>query len=163
MFRQIGRRNNHFGQAYAVVRDEYHFNQIAYALVVVNHGGDIVDGADDFLRHVVGGSGFTGEDEYTRLPFGIGVFQNFVVAVDDVHQVERLAFVLVDTLNLHVEQGLRVDFDAQLFFDVIGQALFVVLLHFGKFGLYFFVVGQLVQLGEVVEVQAPIFFTEVFV
>ena len=56
----------------AVVWNVNDFNQVADTGVIVDDFGNIINQTDDFLRHVIGGSGFTGKDEHTRLPIESG-------------------------------------------------------------------------------------------
>ena len=116
-----------------------------------------------FFRHVVGGCGFTGKDEDARLPVEIRVFQDFVVAVDDVHQIQCLAFVFVDAFDLNVKQRVRVYFDAQFGFNVFGEAFFGSFFHGTKFCLYFRIVYFFIELGQVVQMQTPVLFAQMFV
>ena len=51
-----------------------------------------------------------------------------MVQADDVQNVEHLALVLVQTLNLYVKDGVHVDFDAIVRLDIIRQTLLVVAL-----------------------------------
>ena len=163
MFVQIGGSNDDLCKADAVVRDVNDFNQVAYRRVVVDDFGNVVNQTDDFLRHVIGGCGFTGKDEHTRLPIEIRVFQDFVVAVDDVHHVQCLTFVLVDTFDLDVEKCIGINFNAQLGFDVFGKALFGGFFHFTEFCLYGGIVHFIVELGQVVQMQTPVFVAQMFV
>ena len=160
---QIGGWDDDLGEADAVVRDEHNFNQVADTGVVVDNFGNVVNQSDDFLRHVISGSGFTGKDEHARLPIEIRVFQDFVVAVDDVHHVQCLTFVLVDTFDLDVEKCIGINLDAQLGFDVFGEALFGCFFHCAELCLYGGIVHFVVELGQVVQMQAPVFVAQMFV
>ena len=154
---QIGGWDDDLGEADAVIRDVNNFNQVADTGVIVDDFGNVVNQSDDFLRHVIGGSGFTGKDEHARLPIKIGVFQDFVVAVNNVHHVQCLTLVLVDTFDLNVEKCIGVNFDVQLGFDVFGKALFGGFFHFTEFCLYRGIVHFVVELGQVVQMQTPVF------
>ena len=112
------------GEADAVIRDIDDFNQVADAFVVVDGFRYVVNQADDFFRHVVGGCGFTGKDEDRGCQSKSGFSRILVVAVDDVHHVQRLALVFVDAFDLDVKQRVRVNLDAQPGFDVFGEAFF---------------------------------------
>ena len=84
---------------------------------------------DDQLGHVIGRSGLAGNDHRARRPVSsihtIGVGNDGLVARHHVQDVEQLPLVFVDALDLHIEQAGRVDDDAQLTPDQIGQALLV--------------------------------------
>ncbi len=123
---EIRRRDDHLRQAHAVVRDKDHLQLVANLRIVVDHIRHIVDQVNDVLRHVVGGSRFPGEDVHTRYPLRIRVGLDAVVAGDHVQHVHQLAFVLVNTLNLHVEQRVRVHHHVQVLGDKDCEALFVL-------------------------------------
>ena len=73
-------------------------------LTTVRH---VVDQPDDGLGHVVRRRGLAGEDHGARHPVGVGLGQDGQVARHHVQQVEQLALVFVDALDLHVEQAVR--------------------------------------------------------
>ena len=125
MFGDVRRRDDDLRQADAVVGDEDDFDEVADAAVVVDDFGDVVDEVDDFFRGVVGARGFTREDVYARHPVGIQVFQDAVVAVDDLQDVQQLSLVFVDALDLDVKECVRADFDAQFAVDPFGESAFV--------------------------------------
>ena len=70
-----------------------------------------VDGADDVLGHVVAGRGLGGEDEDARHDVDAGILQDAPVEREDVQQVQVLALVLVQPLDLDVEDGVRRDLE----------------------------------------------------
>ena len=125
MFGDVRRRDDDLRQADAVVGDEDDFDEVADAAIVVDDFGDVVDEVDDFFRGVVGARGFTREDVYARHPVGIRVFQDAVVAVDDLQDVQQLSLVFVDALDLDVKERVRADFDAQFAVDPFGESAFV--------------------------------------
>ena len=59
----------------------------------------------------------------------VGVLPESVVERDDVQNVEQLALVLVNALDLDVEHGRRVDAHAKLSLDVRRQLHLVLLTH----------------------------------
>ncbi len=74
-----------------------------------------------------------------------------VAQVHDVHDVEQLSLVLVETLHLDVEDRVRVDFNAVVLENVLGQALLVPVLDLHELLLRLLVVGvglQLLELGK---------------
>ena len=80
---------------------------------------------DYLFCRVVSGRGFAGENHHPRYPFGLRVRLDAVIAGDHVQYVHQLAFVFVNTLNLHIKQRFRVDHHAQLAGDVVGQPLLI--------------------------------------
>ena len=70
--------------------------------------------ADDLLGERIGRGRLAGEDLDARAPVLRGVRTDGVVLADGVQDVEQLALVFVDALDLHVEQGVRVERQAEL-------------------------------------------------
>ena len=77
--------------------------------VDVDHGGDVVDQLDDQLGQGVGRRGLAGEEEGARRHVEPRVVAQAIVQDDDVKNIEQLALVFVDPLDLAVEDGIGVD------------------------------------------------------
>ena len=107
LLRQIGRRHDHLGQAHIVVRHEHHLQQAAHRRVVVDDPRDVVDQLDDQLGLHVARRRLAGEDLHPRHPVALGMGADRVVERDRLEDVEQLALVFVDALDLHVEQRAR--------------------------------------------------------
>ncbi len=73
-------------------------------LSLLMHSADGIDGLDDALGHVVARRGFRGEDEDPRSDIEPWILQEPAVERQDVEQIEVLALVLVEALDLHVEE-----------------------------------------------------------
>ncbi len=80
--------------------------------VRVDDAGDVVDELDDALGHHVARRRLAREDHRARHGERLGVRPQLVVTRHDVQQVEQLPLVLVDALDLHVEQRVHVEVDA---------------------------------------------------
>lgn len=157
MLADVGGRTDDFGLADVVVFDEDDFEQVADVRVVVDHCAHAVDQVNDRLGHPVSWSSLAAEDGDTRGQLGAFLGAHGLdaeVAVDDTQDVKLLTLVLMETLDLDIEQGLGVDFDARGFEDVFGQTLLVGGLDGSPLGLELLVVDeafQLVEQGEVLE------------
>ncbi|MNV28761.1 hypothetical protein D3C71_1199620 [compost metagenome] len=81
---------------------------------------------------MITGRRFTGEDFHPRHPVDFRLGANRLVQRHGVHQVEQLAFVLVDALDLHVEHRRRIDRNPQPLVNQVGQGFFTVQPLFGK-------------------------------
>ena len=77
--------------------------------VVINQVCDGVDELNNRLGAVVARRGLGTKDEST-LRHGFALVLDAEVEVKDVEGVHQLALVLVQALNLHVKDGIRVDF-----------------------------------------------------
>ena len=99
---QVGGGDDFFSQSDPVVGYEDDLNAAIHLAVVVDHLGHAVDQADDELCHVVRGRCFGTEDEASRQHFAGRIGLDQTVKMDDVHDVEELALVFVQTLDLDV-------------------------------------------------------------
>ena len=155
LFRKVGGRNNHLRQADAVVGDKHHFQLVANLRIVVDHFGDVVDQVNDVFRHVISRSRFTGEDIHTRYPLSVRIGLNAIVAGDHMQHVHQLAFVFVNTLDLHIKQRFRVHHHVQLLGNERGQTLFVPQLRAAHRLIYQWVIAVLFKLTELAEIGSP--------
>ena len=155
LLRQVGAGHDELGHRHAVVRHEHHLQPAAQARVVVDHLADVVDQPDDLLGHVVARRGLAGEDHGARHPVALRVGQDVLVARHHVQQVEQLPLVFVDALDLHVEQAVRIDLQADGRGNVLGQALLVGQLDGEEFVAERGVFGQRPQPAQLVQVEPP--------
>jgi hypothetical protein len=100
----LARREGH-----AVVGEERDGQPVASGGIGVDRGGHGVDQPDDQLRHRIARRRFPTEDHRAWEEVDARVVSQPVVERDDVKQVQQLALVLVDALDLHVEQRIEVD------------------------------------------------------
>ncbi len=106
---------------------------------------DAVDQLDDLLGGPVARRGLAGEDIGARDNRVRPVFGQAEILVQDVHDVEKLALVLMDALDLHIKERVRADGDPLRLFDERRQFFFVDLLDAGKLLLKTRVLGQRLQ------------------
>mmetsp|Transcript_21532 Transcript_21532/g.83660 ORF Transcript_21532/g.83660 Transcript_21532/m.83660 type:complete len:662 (+) Transcript_21532:1047-3032(+) len=111
--------------------------------------------AHDALGHLVGRGGLAGDDDRARHPARVRVVADGLVAADHVQQVQQLALVFVDALDLDVEQAVEVHREAQLAADHAGQALLVGTLDGQELLAERRVGGQRLELGQGRQVLAP--------
>ena len=107
LLRQIGGRNDLFGEADAVIRHEHHFQPVADHRIGIDHRGDVVGELDDQLGALVARRRLAGEDLHPRHPVLLRLRADRLVERDRLQDVEQLALVFVDALDLHVEQRVR--------------------------------------------------------
>ena len=89
--------------------------------------GDDVDEADRFLGFAVAGSGLAAKEEGPRRDLEFRVVLQEVVQVQDVQDVQGLALVQVDALDLDVEDRVRPHVRIVAVADVAGQDFLAVL------------------------------------
>ena len=121
----IGSGKDYLGVADAVILDEHNLDLAFDALVRVDHAGHIVDQPDDQLRAVVGRTGLGAENEGARDKRHIRIVFDLIVQVHHVQDIQQLALVLMQTLDLHIEDGIRIDLDTGVFQNIIRQTLLV--------------------------------------
>jgi len=83
--------------------------------------------------------------------------QKGAVERKNVEQIQVLALVFVETFYLHVEQRLRIDFDAAFAFYYLGQAFLVVEFYLHKLCLEGAIVGIFFKFAQIVEILGPAF------
>ena len=110
---------------------------------------------DDVLRHVIGRRGLTGEDIHARHPLGVRIGLDAVVAGDHMQHVHQLAFVLMNTLDLHIKQRFRVHHHVKLLGDKRRQTLFILQLRTAYRLVHQRVITMLFQLAELAEIGSP--------
>lgn len=123
-------------------------------VVGVDDDPDGVDEVDDLLGHPVARRRLAAKDGHARLPLALLGAHGLVahVAVDDTKDVELLPLVIVYPLDLHVEEGRRVDRDARRCLDVLGQPHLVGVLDLGPLAPEARVVGQGLEPVELCQV-----------
>ena len=86
----------------------------------------------------------------------IGILQKPAVKGQDVEQVEVLPFVLVQAFDVHIENGLGVDFQMAQFRDDRSELLFVAPFGLHETPLKFLVVGKFFQSAQFIQVNRPV-------
>jgi hypothetical protein len=140
-----------------VVLDEDDLQGITNLRVIVDNSANLVDKVNNALGHPVTRSSLATEDRNSRLHLLSLLWRHSLqseITVDDTEDVELLTLVLVNTLDLNVKQGCRVDFYAGSLLDVVGKAGLVgkldVLESFAEL-LVIGIVLDLVQKGKVLQ------------
>lgn len=157
MFADVRSRADDFCLADIVVLEENNLEQVTNVGIVVHHGSHRVDEVDNLLGHPVSRGSLATKDGHAGhlLPALLGrhLLQR-QVAVNDAENVELLALVLVNTLDLNVKERRRVDRNSGRRLDVFGEADLVGILDFGPLLAEPLVASkllQLVQLRQILE------------
>ncbi len=156
LLREIGRRNNDLRQAHAVVRDEDHLQFVLYLRIVIDHIRNIVDQMNDVLGNVISRRRFTGKDIDAWHPIRLRIGLDTVVSGDHMQHVEQLTFVLVNTLDLHIKQRVRVEHHVQILRHPVGQPTLVLILGDRHFFNKRRIVDLRLQLAQLAEIGAPV-------
>ena len=152
MLRQIGGGNDDFGHRDAVVGAHEDAEFVCHRRVVVDNFGDVVDEFDVEFGGGVAGGCFSAEEDDARDAVGVGVGLEFAIEVDDVEQIQELALVFVDALDLNVEEHVAGDVEGEVFFD---EALFVFLFDGNEAVEDGIVVGECFEFFEIFAVRNP--------
>ena len=102
---EVGRRDDRFGEAHVVVRNENHLEPAAHGGIAVDHARDVRGELDDELRLVVARRPPCRAKIFTRGTHArVRLRPHRVVERDRLEDVEELPLVLVDALDVDVEQ-----------------------------------------------------------
>ena len=138
-----------------VILNEGDLQATVHVRIVVDLVRDSVDELNDGLRANVAGSGLGTEDEHARWHVQRWVFLDAVVEIEDVERVEKLALVLVQTLNLGIEDGVWVHRNTLAVLQPGGEVLLVLVLDVENLTQHGLVVSKLFELSELVQVSDP--------
>ena len=142
----------HLGEADVVVGDEDDAQHAADRRVGVDHPRHVVGELYDQLGVVVGRRRLAGEELHPRGPVPLRVRADLVVERHRLDDVEELALVLVDALDLDVEDGVGVEPEPHAVAHEMREAVLVQPLHAGEGVLEGGVGGVLLQLAQRVDV-----------
>jgi hypothetical protein len=128
MLANIRSRHNDLGLADVVIRDEHNLQQITNILVVVDHIPNFVDEVNNRLGHPVAWCSLSSKDGNLGHHL-LALFSchglDLQVSVNAAKDIELLALVLVNTLNLNVKQRSRVDLDSSGLENELGKSSLV--------------------------------------
>ncbi len=110
---------------------------------------------DDPLGHGVAGGRLGAKEEGAGRDGQAGIVPQLLVEVDDVQHVEKLALVLVEPLDLHVEDGVGVQHGALLALGPAGEGCLVLRLDLLQPLQHGAVAGKGVELLQLLGVQQP--------
>ena len=133
LFADVACRHYYFGKGYPVVFQKYHFYLVFHRRVVVDDVRHYADKTNDLLSHIITARRLRSEDKRPRHYVHIGVRLQFVIQLQNVQSVQKLTFVFVQPLDLHVENTVGVHGHAVGFLDIFGKLYLVLLLDCEKF------------------------------
>ncbi len=128
----LRRRHQYLGKRYAVILKEDDLQFLAENGVVLYLLADAPDHLDDLLCDIVTGSCLRRENIRFRNKRSVRVLFQIVVIRNDVHRVELLTLVFVQTLHLNVENAVYIQLYAGGFLNVLRKALLVAALYLSE-------------------------------
>ena len=156
LFRDVRGGNDLLRQRNPVIGQKHHLQPAVDPRIRVDAGADRVDGLDDVLRHVVTRGGLRGKNEHPGNNLLRRILQHAPVEREDVQQVQMLALVFVQPLDLHIEDRLRRHLQTSTFgADHRRQILFVGTLDRHEFLLEARIVRPLFELAELLQIAHP--------
>ena len=120
------------GERHAIVLQKHHLQPVAADGIGIDLGGKGVDEVNDALGDRIARRSLRAKEEHPRLHGAAGVILQLLVEIENVHGVEQLALVLVQALDLHVEDRVRVEYGALRLFDVSGKVELIGALDLAK-------------------------------
>ena len=120
------------GERYAVILEEDNLKLLAENRVVLELLADAPNHLDNLLCDIVAGRSLCRENIGFRNKRCVRVLLEEVVVRDNVHRVELLALVLVQTLNLYIKNAVNIQLCARRFLNVLRETLLVFTLDFAE-------------------------------
>src|SRR5882762_2179799 len=155
LLRQVRRRHDSLRERDVVVRQEHDAQLVAHGGIRVDGARHVVDELDDGLGHRITRSRLAGKDHGAGYDVGARILAYAPIAGDYIQEIQELALVLVDSLHLHVEQGVDADLDAGAPDDLVGEPLLVGSLDAAKLAAKFRIIGGAGQAPELFEIVFP--------
>jgi len=125
LFGNVRRRDDALRQRNPIVRHKDDLQAVADALVAIDVLADEIDGTDDILGDIIARRGLGRKQEHPRADVERRVLKQAAVQGQNVKQIQVLAFVFVQPLDLHVEDRIGRDLHAALALDERRQVGFV--------------------------------------
>ena len=116
-------------QRHPVVLQKDHLELILADRVVVDLLAERVDELDNLLGDVIPRRGLGPEQEGLGREVHVGIVTKLLVEIYNVQDVEQLALVLVQALDLDIKNRVGVQDDPRLLGHVVGKAALVLLLY----------------------------------
>ena len=116
-----------------------------------------VDQLDDQLGNLVTRGSLRTEDECSRIELHIRILEQSVTQVHNMQNVEKLSLVLMQTLYLYIENRIRVNIDAVMLLNVLGETLLIAELDAEELLLSSLVIHIKLQSGDRRQICHPLF------
>ena len=158
LFGDIRRRDQFFRRRNTIIRQEHHLQLVANQRIVVDHVSHFVDRKDNVFRQVVAWCCFRAEEEDARYAISLRVFTNFFVQRQNMQQIQVLAFVLMQTFDLNIENRLWIDLNTGTNFHKLCQTDFIRLLDLAILLTEFRIISEFFQIDQLIEIVSPLFF-----
>ncbi len=125
LLRQIGGGDDQLGTTDIVIGDENHFQQTVQRRVAIDHAGDVMNQLDHQLGATIAAGRFAGENLDPWCPGRRRLGAHRLIKRDRLQNIEQLALIFVDPLDVDIEHRIRIDRHIALPVQHVGKADFV--------------------------------------
>ena len=139
-----------------VILDEDDLQLVVKGRIIVDGLCDRVDQLDDQLRDLIACRCFRTENECSRIELHSRILEQLIPEVHDVQDIQELSLVLMQTLDLNVEDRVRIDIHAVMLVDIVRKALLVAQLNAHELLLRLLVVDEETKLRNLGEICDPL-------
>ena len=155
LFGYIRARCQDLGHRYVVVRQEDDFHHALYIRIVVDDFGNAVDQLDDALGEYIAAGSLGRKDIRMRIHRIVRIALDALIAVNDIHHIQQLALVGMQTLGLGIEDRIRIDSDTGRAVNIICQNILAFIFDAQEVSLCLGIIGIFQKTLEVFVVVMP--------
>ena len=132
LFTDVRRREDNLCVGYPIVLDEYDFNLAVDAFIVIDHIRNRVDQLDCLLGTHITCRRLCSENKSSGIEVHLRMVFNLIVQIHYMKNIQKLAFIFMETLYLYIEYGSRINLDTVIVSDILCQPQFVLVLDLCK-------------------------------
>ena len=129
LFGNIGSRDSKFSLGNVVVFNHDNLEIPGYFRIVIDQLTQTQNGMNNTLCLIVGWSCLTTEYNRNRTGWDVACF-DLKVFVDDIQNIHLLTFVFMHSLDLNIDDGIRIDIDVLAFLHILSKADLVIVFDF---------------------------------
>ncbi len=140
-----------------VVIDIDNLHALVYGRVVIDQTGGFIDQFNDPLGAEITRSGFGAKNERAGRQIGVRMIFEQKILIQDKEGIQQLPLIFVQSFDLDVKKGIRINRYAHFIFHVLSQTHLVVPFDVHQSAQNIFVIGQMSELGKLAQIADPIF------
>ena len=108
LLRHLAGGHQSLGHGHPIILQKHHLKPVLAERIVIDLIGQGADEPDDPLSYGVARGGLGPEEEGLGAEVHVGAILQALVEVEDVHDIQKLALILVQALDLDIEHGIGV-------------------------------------------------------